>query len=85
MKTRIIRIGNSQGIRIPKLLREQVGLRGEVEIDAQNGALVIRPARGVREGWSVAFREMARRGDDTLFDGPAPSLSSWDEADWEWR
>jgi len=28
---------------------------------------------------------MARRGDDALVDDPAPSLSSWDEDDWEWR
>ena len=31
MKTRIVRIGNSQGIRIPKALLEQAGLQGEVE------------------------------------------------------
>ena len=45
MKTRIVRIGNSQGIRIPKPLLEQTGLRGEVEISAQDDSLIIRPAR----------------------------------------
>jgi antitoxin MazE len=85
MKTRIIRIGNSQGIRIPKPLLEQTGLRGEVEITARDDSLIIRPARGPREGWAAAFQEMARRGDDALLDDPAPSLSSWDEDEWEWR
>ena len=44
MKGRIIRMGNSQGIRIPKALLDQTGLSGEVEISAEGNALVIRPA-----------------------------------------
>ena len=85
MKTRIVRIGNSQGIRIPKPLLEQTGLCGEVEMIAQDDSLIIRPARRPREGWTAAFQEMARRGDDALLDDASPSLSSWDEDDWEWR
>ena len=85
MKTRIVRIGNSQGVRIPKPLLEQTGLRGEVEIVVDNGSLVIRPAHKPREGWDEAFREMARRGDDALLDDVPPSLSSWDQDEWEWR
>ncbi len=84
MKTRIVKIGNSQGIRIPKPLLEQTGLRGEVEMVAQDGSLIIRPARRPREGWAAAFEEMARRGEDSLLDNPSPSLSTWDEDDWEW-
>jgi antitoxin MazE len=73
MKTRIIRIGNSQGIRIPKRLLEQTGLRGEVEISVLGNSLLIRPAgKPPRAGWAAAFREMARRGDDALLDDPAP-------------
>ena len=85
MKTRIVRIGNSQGIRIPKPLLDQTGLCGEVEIDAQDDTLIIRPAKRPREGWAAAFQEMARRGDDALLDDAPPSLSSWDEDDWEWQ
>ncbi len=84
MKTRIVRIGNSRGVRIPKFLLEQTGLRGEVEISAQEGTLIIRPAKEPREGWAAAFQEMARRGDDALLDDASPSLSKWDEENWEW-
>jgi antitoxin MazE len=84
MKTSIVRIGNSQGIRIPKLLLEQTGLCGEVEMIAQNDSLVIRPAKRPREGWVAAFQEMARRGDDASLDDASPSLSNCDENDWEW-
>jgi len=84
MNTRIVRIGNSEGIRIPKPLLEQTGLCGEVEMIAQDDSLIIRPARRPREGWTAAFQEMARRGDDALLDNTSPSLSNWDEDDWEW-
>ena len=85
MKTRIIRIGNSQGIRIPKPLIEQIGLSGEVEIRVQDGSLVIRPAHAPRAGWAAAFEEMAEHGDDALLDEGATTLTRWDEDDWEWR
>jgi antitoxin MazE len=84
MKTRIVAIGNSQGIRIPKPLLEQAGLSGEVEISAEDGALVIRPAKRPRASWAAAFQEMARRDDDTLLDDVSPGLSTWDEGEWEW-
>jgi antitoxin MazE len=84
MKTRIVRIGNSQGIRIPKPLLEQTGLSGEIEILAQDDSLIIRPVKRTREGWTAAFQEMARHCDDQLLDDVSPSLSNWDEDDWEW-
>ena len=84
MKTRIVRIGNSQGIRIPKPLLEQTGLRDEVEVSVQDDGLIIRPARKPRAGWADAFREMARSGDDAPLDDAPASLSGWDEDEWEW-
>lgn len=85
MKTRIVRIGNSRGIRIPKPILEQTGLCGEVEIRAEKDAVVIRAATRQRAGWAAAFREMAQRGDDRLLDDVVPSQSNWDEDFWEWR
>jgi antitoxin MazE len=77
VKTRIVPIGNSRGIRIPKVLLERTGLAGEVEISAEDDRLVIRPGRKPRAGWAVAFQKMAERGDDALLD-EAPGLSDWD-------
>jgi antitoxin MazE len=85
MKTRIVAIGNSKGVRIPKSLLEQTGLCGDVEIRAEGDVIVIRPAKKPREGWSEAFRRMAERGDDALLDGDAPSSSSFDREEWEWK
>jgi antitoxin MazE len=85
MKTRIVRLGNSEGIRIPKPLLEQTGLSGEVEISVQDGSLIIKRARKPRAGWAAAFKNMAENGDDPLLDLAAQGLTRWDEDEWEWR
>jgi len=84
MKTRIVRIGNSQGIRIPKPVLEQVGLPEEVELEVTDNTIVIRPATRPREGWAEEFRTMADSGDDGLLDVEAVRTSTWDEEEWEW-
>jgi antitoxin MazE len=84
MKTRIVRIGNSKGVRIPKPLLDQTGLQGEVEIEAQQNSLLIRAVRKPREGWAKAFRLMAQAGDDRIIDD-VPDLSSFDKDEWEWQ
>jgi antitoxin MazE len=84
MKTRIIRIGNSRGIRIPKPLLDELGLLDEVEIHVEGDSLVIHPSKKARAGWAEAFQEMARRGEDKLLDSDVPSLTDWDEEEWVW-
>ena len=84
-KTRIVRIGNSQGIRIPKVLLDQVDLGEEVELQVQDGHLVIRPARPARSGWDEQFGRMSESGDDRLLDAETMSLTSWDADEWEWQ
>ena len=82
-QARIIKIGSFPGIRIPKWLLDQTGLSGEVEVEARDDQLIIRPAkRKAREGWDKAFQEMAARGDDQLLD--PPMATEWDGAEWEW-
>lgn len=82
MRTRLVRIGNSRGIRIPKLAIEEAGLSEEVELRVQPGAITIRPAAGPRAGWSEAAKLMQARGDDRLLDVPTPTR--FDEEEWTW-
>ncbi len=84
MKTRIIKIGNSQGVRIPKLLLEQSSMSDEVELEAQDYQIVIRSAARPRQNWEELFRAMAEKGDDRLIDGDLNGHSSWDKDEWEW-
>ena len=83
MKTAIVKIGNSRGIRIPKPLLEQCGLEGEVELEVRDEELVIRSTHKPRKNWDKAFEKMARQGDDVLLD--EVSVSSWDDKEWEWK
>jgi len=85
MKTSIIRIGNSQGIRIPKWLLEAAGLQTEVNLTAKRGVLTIRTARSPRAGWAAAFQAVAQRGDDAPLADVHSSVSEWDEEEWEWE
>ena len=83
MRARIVRIGNSQGVRIPKLLLERSNLAGEVELEAEADRIIIRSARQPRHNWERAFRAMAERGDDSLLDNVPPAQTRWDEDEWQ--
>jgi antitoxin MazE len=82
MKTQLIKIGNSHGIRIPKALIEQLGLGPEVDVVIRKDALVIRSHKRPRAGWAEAFAAMHAHGDDQLLD--RETSSRWDEQEWEW-
>lgn len=82
IRTRVIKIGNSRGVRIPKTLLEQAGFADEVEILLDEGQLILRRVAAARTGWDEAFRRMALVADDRLLDPGAGT--EWDEAEWEW-
>src|SRR3954471_15750590 len=83
MKTKIIAIGNSQGIRIPKPFLEQTGLGDEVELEVRADELVIRSAKKTRAGWDALFAKMSVAGDDVLLDTDVLN-ERWDEEEWTW-
>jgi len=84
MKSKIVKIGNSRGIRIPKPFIEETGLGEEIEIQVEGNRLIIGPAARPRAGWEAAFQKMADAADDTLLDGEVHIPTSWEEAEWEW-
>ena len=79
MKARLVRIGNSRGVRLAKPLLEEAGLTDEVEIRAQKGAVIITSANSPRDGWADAI---ARYGPSELLD--APSATRFDDEEWTW-
>jgi antitoxin MazE len=85
IRTRIVKIGNSQGIRLPKPLLEQSGIQAEVEIEVQDDRLIIRAASQSRLGWEDAFASMAEQQDDALLDAESfGNATEWDQTEWEW-
>ncbi len=82
MKTRLVRIGNSRGVRLPKAIIAQAGLTEEVELGVRDGAVIIARVTSVRSGWADAAQQMRQRGEDRLLDASTPSR--FDEKEWQW-
>lgn len=85
MRASIVRIGNSQGIRIPKVVLEQTQLKGEVELEVRDQQILIRAVKKPRHDWSRKFRMMAEKGDDRFLLGDEIFQTSWDKEEWEWK
>ena len=67
MKIAIRKMGNSQGVIIPKPVLTQLGLESEAEMSIERDAIVLRkPRNAVREGWAEASKAIAASGDDRL-------------------
>ena len=84
MKVNIVRIGNSQGIRIPRPFLEQCHFGKTAELEVREDHLVVLPAEKARSGWAEAFRAMAGSGDDALLDKSELPLTKWERTEWEW-
>ena len=82
MKSRIVQIGNSRGIRLPKVLLEEAKLADEVELEAEPGRIVIRKATQPRSGWAAAARTMRERDEDRLLD--PTTATRFDDKEWKW-
>lgn len=82
MKTQIIQIGNSQGIRIPKVLLEETKITGEVDLELHPDGILIKNAQKPRAGWDEAFKTMADNEDDDLSDTGVSS--AFDKKEWQW-
>ncbi|MHB0875186.1 MAG: AbrB/MazE/SpoVT family DNA-binding domain-containing protein, partial [Anaerolineae bacterium] len=75
IRTHIVRIGNSRGVRIPKPLLDQLGLEDEIELLPGADGLLLRPVKHPRAGWDEQFARMAAEGDDELLDAEAPAAT----------
>ncbi|HMQ03180.1 MAG TPA: hypothetical protein PKD26_04635 [Pyrinomonadaceae bacterium] len=82
MKAQIIQIGNSQGIRIPKMMLEDTGISGEVELLATNEGILIRKIRKPRGNWDLVFKELADMDDD--FSEETSPGTEFDRKEWQW-
>ncbi|MBF2057417.1 MAG: AbrB/MazE/SpoVT family DNA-binding domain-containing protein [Cyanobacterium sp. T60_A2020_053] len=84
VRSHIIKIGNSQGVRLPKKLLENSNIQNEIYISSENGKIIITPILKNRLNWDKAFQEMSENDDDQLLDINQEITSTWDEEEWEW-
>lgn len=82
---KLVAIGNSRGVRIPKAMIEQVGLADEVELEVVDGAIVIRRKRRPREGWAEAAKLLAERGEELPPEILDMTETEWMRDHWRWE
>lgn len=81
MKAQIIQIGNSQGLRIPKVLLEETGLAGEVDIVVHEEGLLIRNLKKPRGDWDAAFNALVDIDDDQRV---TATKTDFEKKGWQW-
>ena len=81
MQASIIQIGNSKGLRLPKMLLEKYRFDRKVELELRDDCIVIRPIREStpRQGWEAAFRQMHEQGDDELLIDDVFDDENWEK------
>jgi antitoxin MazE len=84
--TRLVKIGNSQGVRLPKTLLEIAKIKDQIDLSIEDGKIIICASEktNVRLNWAKSFQEMASQNDDQLLDSNTQILSHWDEQEWDW-
>ncbi len=67
MKATLRKMGNSQGVLIPKAVIAQLGIENEIDMTVENNTIMLRkPEKSAREGWAEASKAIAAAGDDKL-------------------
>ena len=82
---KLVAIGNSRGVRIPKAMIEQTGLGEEVELEVVDGTIVIRRKRRPREGWAEAAKLLAERGEELPPEITDMTETEWMRDHWRWE
>ncbi len=82
MKAQIIQIGNSQGIRIPKMMLEDTGISGEVELQVLPEGILIKNIKKPRGDWDAVFKKLAESDDDIPVG--SESSSEFEKKEWQW-
>ena len=82
MKARLIQIGNSRGVRLPKPLIQEAHLEDEVDIQLRDGSLVITSTKKARSGWAESAKLLHDRKQDSRIDSPSETQFDTTEGEW---
>lgn len=85
MQLQLRRIGNSQGVILPRPMLQQVGIENGIDLEIVDGAIVLRAAKQhPRDGWDESFAKATAAGytaDNDLFNGIS---NEFDQTEWQW-
>ena len=80
MLVSVIRIGNSKGIRFPKVVLERLGIKDKVDMEVTDKGIILSPVADIpRKGWAEAFCRLHENNEDILEDVPGG-----EDFEWEW-
>jgi antitoxin MazE len=79
MKSKIVKIGNSQCIRIPKSIIELCNIKEEISIRVVDKNLLIEPINNTRKNWEKKFFDNNTK-DKLIID----FSNDFDNKEWEW-
>ena len=69
MLVSIIPIGNSKGIRLPKMILDQLQVEDKLDLEVDNSQIILKPIKSSpRDGWEEAFSKMHNVNEDVLID-----------------
>jgi len=75
-------IGNSKGVVIPKIILEQSGMGGIVEMSVDGEKIILsKPKNTVRESWAQDAQSLTMADEDGLVLG---EFSNEEDKDWVW-
>ncbi|MBF0187692.1 MAG: AbrB/MazE/SpoVT family DNA-binding domain-containing protein [Magnetococcales bacterium] len=78
---RLVQVGNSMGVRIPKAIINQAGLEDcELEMRVVDDGLLLVPVKSAREGWHEVALTAAKDDDATTIEGS----NEFDNEEWTW-
>lgn len=81
MLVSVIRIGNSKGIRFPKVVLERLGIKDKVDMEVTDKGILLSPVAEIpRQGWAEAFCRMHESNEDILED----VSTGGEDFEWEW-
>ncbi len=66
MQVKIIRMGNSKGLRLSKTILDKYDIKDKVELVLEKDYLILKAVSNPREGWDKDFKKMHQLGDDRL-------------------
>jgi antitoxin MazE len=64
MEISVINIGNSKGIRLPKMILEKYSISDKIELIMESGYFILKAKFEPRKNWEESFKLMHENGDD---------------------
>ena len=79
MEVPIIKIGNSKGLRLSKIILEKYNIEDKVELILEKEKIILKPVEKPRKDWGKAFEKMRKNNDDKLLMNDAFDNETLDE------